>query len=145
MINKMTVKLQEAIQSAQQLAMRSAHSELKSTHVLLSLLQQDGGIVVPILESAGLDLISIKASVANELAILPTMKGATSEPQFSYGMKTTLAEADKEREKLGDEFMSVEHFLLGALIDKSPAGKLLETAGLTKKSLEDAYSESAWR
>ena len=141
MMNKMTVKLQEAIQSAQQLAMRSAHSELKSTHVLLSMLQQEGGIVVPILESAGVDLTVLKASVANELANLPTMKGATSEPQLSYGMKSTMAEADKAREQLGDEYLSVEHFLLGSLKDKSPAGKLLADAGLSEKSLEEALQQ----
>ena len=141
MMNKMTVKLQEAIQSAQQLAMRSAHSELKSTHVLLSMLQQEGGIVVPILESAGVDLTVLKASVANELANLPTMKGATSEPQLSYGMKSTMAEADKAREKLGDEYLSVEHFLLGALKDKSPAGKLLTEVGLSERSLEEALKQ----
>jgi len=137
----MTVKLQEAIQSAQQLAMRSAHAELKSSHALLALLQQEGGIVVPILESAGVGLTSLKASVANELASLPTIKGATSEPQLSYGMKSTLAEAEKARENLGDEFLSVEHFLLGALVDNSPAGKLLKDAGLTEKSLGEALQK----
>ncbi len=140
-MNKMTIKLQEALQSAQQVAMRSAHAELKSTHVLLSLLQQEGGIVVPILESAGVDIIALKASVVGELADLPTMQGATSEPQLSYGMKTTLDKADKSREKLGDEFLSVEHFLLGALQDASPAGKILAEAGLTESKLEEALKK----
>jgi len=137
----MTIKLQEALQSAQQLAMRSAHAELKSTHVLLSLLQQEGGIVTPILESAGVDITSLKASVANDLAGLPTIKGATSEPQMSYGMKSTLSEADKARERLGDEFLSVEHFLIGALKDASPAGKLLTASGLTESKLEEALKK----
>jgi len=137
----MTIKLQEALQSAQQLAMRSAHAELKSSHVLLSLLQQEGGIVTPILEAAGVDLTALKASVASDLASLPTVKGATSEPQLSYGMKSTLNEADKAREKLGDDFLSVEHFLLGALKDASPAGKLLKDAGLTEQKLEDALKK----
>lgn len=137
----MTIKLQEALQSAQQIAMRSAHSELKSTHVLLSLLQQEGGIVVPILESAGVDITALKASLAGELANLPTMQGATSEPQLSYGMKTTLDKADKARERLGDEFLSVEHFLLGALEDGSPAGKILSNAGLTGSKLDEALKK----
>lgn len=140
-MNKMTIKLQEALQSAQQIAMRSAHSELKSTHVLLSLLQQEGGIVVPILESAGVDITALKASLAGELANLPTMQGATSEPQLSYGMKTTLDKADKARERLGDEFLSVEHFLLGALEDGSPAGKILSNAGLTGSNLDEALKK----
>ncbi|MGJ8656793.1 MAG: ATP-dependent chaperone ClpB [Akkermansiaceae bacterium] len=137
----MTIKLQEALQAGQQLAMRSAHAELKSSHVLLSLLQQEDGIVTPILESAGVDITGLKASVASDLAGIATVKGATSEPQLSYGMKSTLSEADKAREKLGDEFLSVEHFLLGALKDGSPAGKLLAGAGLTEDKLEAALKE----
>ena len=60
-LDKITTKFQEAIQAAQQLASRSAHAELKSLHVLLSLLQQEGGIVVPLLEKAGVDVTSLNA------------------------------------------------------------------------------------
>ena len=55
-LDKITTKFQEALQAAQQLASRSAHAELKSMHVLVALLRQDGGIVVPILEKAGVDV-----------------------------------------------------------------------------------------
>ena len=54
-LDKITTKFQEALQAAQQLASRSAHAELKSLHVLIALLQQEGGIVVPILEKAGIE------------------------------------------------------------------------------------------
>ena len=57
-LDKITTKFQESLQSAQQLASKSAHAELKSLHVLLSLLNQDGGIVTPILEKAGVDVTS---------------------------------------------------------------------------------------
>ncbi len=134
----MTIKLQEALQSAQQLATRSAHPELKSSHVLFELLQQDGGIVVPILENAGLDLIQLKAAVTNEIASMTTVKGASGDPQISYGLKSTLDAADQARIKLGDEFVSVEHFIMGALKDQSPAGKILKEAGLTEDKLQAA-------
>jgi ATP-dependent Clp protease ATP-binding subunit ClpB len=140
-MNKLTIKLQEALQSAQQFGMRSAHAELKSTHILLALLQQEGGIVTPILESAGVDITSLKASVVSDLASLPTMQGATSEPQMSYEMKSTLNEAEKAREKLGDEYLSVEHFLMGALKDNGPAGKLLAASNLTESKFQDALKK----
>ncbi len=60
-LDKITTKFQEALQAAQQLASRSAHAELKSLHALVALLQQDGGIAVPILEKAGVDVTRLKA------------------------------------------------------------------------------------
>nr|WP_234991702.1 ATP-dependent chaperone ClpB [Rubritalea squalenifaciens] len=134
----MTIKLQEALQAAQQTASRSAHPELKSAHVLLELLQQDGGIVVPILEKAGIDVTQLKAGVAAALAKEPRVQGASGQPQISYGLRAALDEADKEREKLGDEYLSVEHFLLGALKSDSPAGKLLKDVGLDEAKLNEA-------
>ncbi|MGJ8673626.1 ATP-dependent chaperone ClpB [Rubritalea sp.] len=137
-MNKMTIKLQEALQQAQQTATRSGNPELKGTHVLLELLQQEGGIVVPILESAGIDLVKLKAGVVSALASETSVKGSASQPQPSYGLRTTLDEAEQAREKMGDDYLSVEHFLIGALKSESPAGKILEKSGLTLKSLEQS-------
>jgi len=140
-MNKMTIKLQEALQAAQQTATRSSHPELKSVHVLLELLQQEGGIVEPILEKAGVNMTQLKAKIAGELAAIPVVKGAAGEPQISYGLKSTLDAADKARESLGDEYLSVEHFLLGALDDNGPGGKLLTESGVTKGNLNDALKK----
>lgn len=140
-LDKLTNKLQEALQAGQRLASQSAHAELKSAHVLLSLIQQEGGIVVPILEKAGVELVKLKASIVTSLDREPKAQGATAQPQISYGLRTTLDEADREREKLGDEYLSVEHFLLGALKAKSPAGNLLAEAGVTEEGLRGALEE----
>ena len=140
-LDKLTNKLQEALQSGQRLASQSAHPELKSAHVLLSLLQQEGGIVVPILEKAGVELTKLKASIVTALDREPKAQGATAQPQISYGLRATLDAADKEREKLGDEYLSVEHFLLGALKADSPAGKLLVEAGVTEENLRGALED----
>ena len=137
-LEKITQKLQEALQSAQSIASKSSHSELKSAHVLLALLQQEGGIAVPILQKAGVDLALLKASVASALTREPSVQGATTQPQISIGLRATLDEADKARETLGDDFLSVEHFLIGALKGDSPAGKLLKDAGLDDKKIQDA-------
>ena len=140
-LDKLTTKFQEALQSAQQLAAKSTHAELKSLHVLISLLQQDGGIVVPILEKAGADVTKLKASALSALEREPRVSGAASQPQMSYGLRQNLDAADAVREKLGDDFLSVEHFLLGALDSDSPAGKLLVEAGLDRKKADAALKE----
>jgi ATP-dependent Clp protease ATP-binding subunit ClpB len=140
-LDKITTKFQEAIQAAQQLASRSAHAELKSLHVLLSLLQQEGGIVVPLLEKAGVDVTSLNAKVLEQLGREPCVQGAASQPQMSYGFRANLDAADKVREELGDDYLSVEHFLLGAFECDSPAGKILQEVGLDRKKADTALKE----
>lgn len=140
-LDKITTKFQEALQAAQQLASRSAHAELKSLHVLIALLQQEGGIVVPILEKAGIDVTRLKADAINALEREPSIQGAASQPQMSYGLRSSLDAADKVREGMGDDFLSVEHFLLGNLDSDSPAGKLLKKAGLDREKADSALKE----
>ena len=140
-MNKLTTKLQEALQSAQQLALRSAHPELRSTHLLLALLQQEGGIMTPLVEKAGGNPTSLKAAVASALEAEPRVQGAGSQPQMSYGLRSALDQADQIREKMGDDFLSVEHAVLGILKDDSPAGKLLKEAGLTTAKFEESLKE----
>jgi ATP-dependent Clp protease ATP-binding subunit ClpB len=137
-LEKSTQKLQEALQSAQSIASKSAHSELKSAHVLLALLQQEGGIAVPILQKAGVDVPRLKAAVAAALAREPSVQGASTQPQISVGLRATLDSADQARTSLGDDYLSVEHFILGSLMGESPAGKLLKEAGLDEKKAREA-------
>jgi ATP-dependent Clp protease ATP-binding subunit ClpB len=137
-LEKITQKLQEALQTAQGIASKSSHAELKSAHVLLALLQQEGGIAVPILQKAGVDVSTLKASVAAALAREPSVQGASTQPQISLGLRATLDSADRARESLGDDYLSVEHFLLGSLKGDSPAGKLLKDAGLDEKKAREA-------
>ena len=137
-LDKLTLKFQEALQSARQLASASAHAELRTAHVLLELLRQEGGIVAPVLEKAGADLTSLKAKIISTLDREPCQRGASVQPQISYGLRSTLDAADEAREKLGDDYLSVEHFLLGALEADTSAGRLLEEAGVSRESLDAA-------
>ena len=139
-LDKMTTKLQEALQAAQRLASKSSHPELKSVHVMLALLQQEGGITVPILQGADIDVTRLKAAVATALEKEPRQEGASSQPQLSYELRSTLESADEVRESMGDEYLSVEHFLLGSLKADSPVGKLLGEAGLDEAKAKDALS-----
>ncbi|MDQ8189909.1 ATP-dependent chaperone ClpB [Roseibacillus persicicus] len=140
-LDKLTAKLQEALQQAQRTASKSAHPELKSNHVLLALLTQEGGIVVPILEKAGVDVSRLKASVATALDKEPRVQGSGSQPQISYGLRSSLDAADEVREAMDDDYLSVEHFLAGSLKSDSPAGKLLKEAGLTQENFDVALKE----
>ena len=141
-LDKITIKLRESIEAAQQLANRSSHAELTSIHVLLELIQQADGISTPILERCGVNVTQLKASVMSELTKLATVKGASSQPQLSYALRSTLDAADQAREKMGDEYLSVEHFLVGALNEQCPAGKLLKDAGVRKETLNKALVET---
>ena len=140
-LDKLTTKFQEALQTSQQLATKSSHPEIKSIHVLTSLLQQEGGIVVPILEKAGVDVTKLKASTLAALEREPRVNGSTSQPQMSYDLRQTLDAADAVREKLSDDYLSVEHFLLGALDSDSPAGKILKENGFDRKLADQALKE----
>jgi ATP-dependent Clp protease ATP-binding subunit ClpB len=140
-LDKLTQKLQEALHTAQGLAAKSFHPELKSAHVLLALLRQEGGIAVPILQKAGIDVAQLQVSVAAALAKEVHSSGASSQPQISAGLRATLEQADTIREEFGDDFLSVEHFLLGALKGDSPAGTLLREAGLDEKTAQTAIKE----
>jgi ATP-dependent Clp protease ATP-binding subunit ClpB len=137
-LDKLTMKMQEALQGAQGLAAKSAHAELKSSHVLLTLLGQEGGVLVPILRKAEVDVAGLKAAVASELAREPRVQGASAQPQISRGLRETLEAADAARAELGDDFLSVEHFLLGALKTDTPASKLLKQAGVSEAGARSA-------
>ena len=137
-LDKITRKMQEAIQSAQTLASRSSHPELKSLHVLLALLQQEGGILAPILQNAEIEVTKLKAATGEALASEPVVSGAGNQPQISNGLRKTMDAADEAREKWGDEYLSVEHFLIGALKTTSPAGEILRNHGLSEMKAEAA-------
>jgi ATP-dependent Clp protease ATP-binding subunit ClpB len=83
----------------------------------------------------------LKAAVVSALDGEPRVEGAGSQPQMSYGLRSALDKADQIREEMGDDFLSVEHAVLGILKDDSPAGKLLEKEGLTAKVFEEALKE----
>ncbi len=139
-LEKSTQKLQEALHSAQSIASKSSHAEFKSLHVLLALLQQEGGIATPILQKAGVDISKLKLDTAAALSREPSVQGASTQPQISVGLRATLDAADDAREKLGDDYLSVEHFLLGSMKGDSPAGKVLKDAGLTEAKAKEAIN-----
>jgi ATP-dependent Clp protease ATP-binding subunit ClpB len=97
--------------------------------------------MTPLVEKAGGNPTALKAAVAGALEAEPRVQGAGSQPQMSYGLRSALDQADQIREEMGDDFMSVEHAVLGILEDDSPAGKLLKEVGLTAEGFKKALKE----
>src|SRR5215469_4363941 len=119
-INRFTEKLQESIRSAQTLAGRYSHQQLDVEHLLLSLLEQEGGLAVSVLTRAGVDVDALKASLEQELERLPKVSGPAGPPDQIFvttRFNRLLAGAEDEAKKLKDEYISIEHILLATLDD----------------------------
>jgi len=135
--DKFTLKAQEAIQSAQSLAEKSQHQQVDTLHVLVALLAQEGGAVVPTLQKLGSDLAALKAGALSELDNLPKVSGsAAGQLYISPALKAALDVAWDEAGRLKDEYVSTEHLLIAIADAKdTPAGKLLNAAGVTRDGI----------
>ncbi len=141
-LNKLTVKMQEALQAAQEVASSKSHQELSSAHVLLALLQQPEGVTRPVFSKLGADPDGLAAKVSEFLDRQPRVSGggASGQPYLGNDLRDTLNAADKKREQLKDDYLSVEHFLLGLLDGKSGVAPILKEAGITEKGLLTAVA-----
>jgi ATP-dependent Clp protease ATP-binding subunit ClpB len=113
-MNKTTQKVQEALQQAQVKALRYSHQEVDAEHVLLALLEQEGGLVPRLIEGIGASVPVIRAQVEQELERRPRVQGATEAGKVyvTQRLNQLLVKAGDEAKKLKDEFISVEHLLL---------------------------------
>ena len=139
-LDKLTIKAQEALQSAQNLATELQHSELGSLHLLSALLSDKEGIVRPILGKLGADGDRIANVVQSELKRMPSISGGA---QLNMGRETqeVLAAAQKEADRLKDEYLSTEHLLLALASVKSPAKEVLSLMSVTRDSILSALKD----
>ena len=140
-LEKITIKLQEALQGAQRLASKSGHAELKCEHLLLGLIQQEGGLAVHLLEKAGVDITVLKARLITLLDRAPQVAGVSEQPQLERNLRATLDFADEVRAEMGDEFLSIEHVVLGMMKVSGSGNELLVGAGAAEKALENSVRE----
>lgn len=126
---------------AQRSAAQAGRPEINSLDVLCSLLEQDGGILSPILRKAACDPGLLLQAAKKELEREPSQKGSTTQPQIGQDLAGVLQAADKEREALKDDYLSVEHFMLGVLETNSKASVLVKTFGLDKNNYMTAMKE----
>jgi ATP-dependent Clp protease ATP-binding subunit ClpB len=137
--NRLTQKTQEALHDAQTKALRYGHTEVDVEHLLLALLEQSEGLVPRLLERLEIDVAGLRTALEGELERRPSVSGsgASGEARVSRNLGLLLDSAEREAERLKDEYVSVEHVLLAMLGgDKgSAARRLLEERGAGKDAI----------
>lgn len=127
-MDKFTVKSQEAIQAAQTLAGQLSHQELTPEHLLLALIEQEAGIVRPILQKLGMDPEAVGGAVVKVLEAQPRVSGGQA--FVGSRLNKVLDSAQREADRMKDDYVSTEHLLLALAKDKSSsAGKALAQMG----------------
>jgi ATP-dependent Clp protease ATP-binding subunit ClpB len=139
MDTKFTTMSQQAIGDAIQSASAAGNPQLEPVHLLASLLQQERGVAVGLLDAVGASAQTIGQRVRAALVALPQASGAsTAQPSASRAMATVLDLASKEAQGLGDEYVSTEHLLIAVAAGQSPAAQILSDAGATADALRAA-------
>ncbi|MFD6140142.1 ATP-dependent chaperone ClpB [Promicromonospora sp. NPDC060271] len=139
MDTKFTTMSQQAIGDAIQSASAAGNPQLEPVHLLASLLQQERGVAVGLLDAVGASAQTIGQRVRAALVALPQASGAsTAQPSASRAMATVLELASKEAQGLGDEYVSTEHLLIAVAAGQSPAAQILSDAGATADALRAA-------
>ncbi|MBQ0166413.1 MAG: ATP-dependent chaperone ClpB [Treponema sp.] len=137
---KMTLKVQDALQAASALAQQKDHSEIGTEHLLLSFLEQEGGIVAPLVERIGVQPSLLKDETAKLLDTYPVVHGA-AQMTLSSSAQKVLAKAEAEMANMKDEFLSVEHLLLAMSEAEDRTGDLLRKLGIKRKTILGALKE----
>lgn len=139
-MNKLTIKSQELLQTAQNLAQSNSHSVIEPIHLLEAALQDATGIIPPILNKLGVNIAHLRTKVAENLEKLPVVEGGSG-MQLSSNSQTLLQSAFTEASKLKDEFVSTEHFLIALATSKGQAGALLKDQGVTRDEILKVLTE----
>jgi ATP-dependent Clp protease ATP-binding subunit ClpB len=140
-MDRLTIKAQEALQTAQNLARERSHQELDCEHLLLALVQQPDSLVPELLEKLGIPVTKLTEDLTQELARRHKVQGAT-DVYAGQALKKALESAEAEARKLKDDYISTEHLLLG--IVETAAGstkKMLQSARLNREALMKALAE----
>jgi len=134
--DKFTVKSQEAVQAASQLATEHGNPELLPLHLLTALLEDKDGIIVPVLEKVGVPTAQLTAKVQDALSKLPKVSGDSAQPSASTAINKVFDRAYKEAQDFKDDYVSTEHLLL-ALADQKNDGAqlLLASLGATRDAI----------
>lgn len=139
-MNRMTIKLQEALQTASSHATRRSHQGIDVEHLLLAFVEQEGGLAASLLEQSGLSVPSVRQAVEQALGKLPQVQGAGASPgqlHVASRLSQVLAKAEDEQRALKDDYLSVEHVIL-AMVQE---GGVFKKLGLTKERLLGALQQ----
>ncbi len=137
-MDKLTSKFQAALADAQSLALGKDHQFIESVHLMLALLDQQGGSIKPLLAPMGINTSVLRSDLLKELGRLATVSGSGGDVQPSNELLRLLNLTDKFAQKRHDKFISSELFLLAALEEKGVLQTLLKQSGLNKQAVETA-------
>lgn len=134
---QMTLKMQDALQSASSLAQQRDHSEIGNEHLLYAMLNQKDGMIPPLVERIGLQSSSLQKNLENLLDKYPVVKGQT-QMSLSSSAQKVLAKAEKEMASLKDQFLSTEHVFLAMIQADDNVGELLRKSGCDRNTVLEA-------
>lgn len=137
-IDKMTIKLRQAVGDADLLANEQGNAEITSEHLLLALLNQKEGLLSPLFERLGVPPRQVQAALQALVDRLPKAYGGSTQRSISAALGNQLYAADKIAAEFKDEFLSAEHVLLAILDDSSPASKAMKNLGITRDGVMQA-------
>lgn len=140
-LDKFTIKAQETVQEAVNIAQRNGQQTIEPTHLLAGVMAKAKDVVNFLFQKLGVNGQQIDMLVGQELQHLPRVQGG--EPYLSSDANKVLLKAQDYAQKMGDEFVSVEPVLLALLTDGATAGRILKDAGITEKDLRAAIHEPA--
>jgi ATP-dependent Clp protease ATP-binding subunit ClpB len=143
-INRLTQKSQEALAAAQSRAQRMGHTEVDVEHLLLALIEQSDGLVPRLFERAGVDIDALRGDIERALDSRPRVSGsgASGDVRVARSLAQLLDDADKEAERLKDEYVSVEHLVLAIIKSgsRTPAGRALKDRDLSADRFLEALT-----
>lgn len=137
--NKLTIKSQEAIQQASEIALANQQQAIDTGHIFKGIMHAGENILLFLFQKMGIQPHAINAEIDQIVASYPKVSGG--DPYISASANKTLSKAQEEAEKMGDQFISIEHILLGLLEAGDQTAKALKNAGANKKDLSVAISE----
>ena len=142
--NRFTEKMQDAVRAAQSLAVQHGNQQVDVEHLMLALLEQEGGLAPSILSKADIRVDALRGRIQQEVDRLPKVSGSAVSPDQVYvtpRITKLITKAEEEAKRLKDEYTSVEHVLLAATEDSGATGKLFKEFGITRERLMRALQD----
>ncbi len=141
-LENLTIKAQEALQAAQDMADKRSQQAIEVEHLLCALLEQEDGVVIPVLKKLGVEPETLRRDLYSEIDRIPRVQGATAGVYISPRTKKVLDAAWSEAERLKDEFLSTEHLLLAVSREREgQASRILRDAGVTADGIYKVLTE----
>ncbi len=138
-LNNFTIKAQESVQQAQILAQENGHQQIENAHLLKGIFEVDESVVPHLLQKTGANIALVKSQLDNLLNSFSKVQGG--ELMLSREANQTLLDSIAIAKKMKDEFVTLEHLLLGILTSKGKTAQILKDAGLTENALKSAITE----